>query len=150
MKSLMKSHQLNLLVVCLVIIDCVCILLELVIDLIITVYKKDNKLETNSSLMDNSTSIIFKRYKLFNTFEINVVSLLISLESLLKYFGLGILCIFVIEIFLKLIFIPKDILKSIWGLIDAIVVFVSFILDILLLKNKHLLHTVTGLITLFR
>ena len=55
-----------------------------------------------------------------------------------------------LEIFLSITFIPREVIKSKWGMFDAFVVIVSFILDIILLKDSQIIHNVAGLITLFR
>lgn len=154
MKSVMKSHNMHLLVVFLVIVDSICVSFELILDLVITVH---NQYESNNS--KSELKLITSNKTLYNAdkndpeahkSEFNFLWLLISVQSVLKYFGLSILSFFVIEIILKIIFIPRDVIKSKWGVFDTAVVFVSFILDIILLVNKQLLHTVSGLITLFR
>jgi hypothetical protein len=92
------------------------------------------------------TTVPNSNNKAYNTFILFIV----HFEEILKYVGLTILSFFVIEIVLKILFIPRDIIKSKWGVFDAFVVFVSFVLDLILLRNKQLLHTVSGLITLLR
>lgn len=196
MKALMRSSQLHLIVVILVILDCICVSIELIIDLVVTM-NNHNEMEknrtqhlstlvntnpllhaasntnltlllidnistnmtsethnhsnssTNSTSNNNSTSSNDKTI-IIKHITVDFYQILIRIENILKFVGLGILSFFVIEIFFKLCFVPRDVIKSKWGVFDAIVVFVSFILDIYLLKNKHLLHTVSGLLTLFR
>lgn len=149
-KQILKSNKLHIIVILLVILDCICISSELILDLIISINSESREKTKDDNCQNNTTKTNLNLFKLLYSIDPNVISILISIEYVLKFIGLGILGFFVIEITLKLIYIPHEVIKSIWGILDAIVVFVSFILDILLLKNKQLLHTVTGLLTLFR
>lgn len=62
-------------------------------------------------------------------------------EAIFKYISLSILSLFMIEIILKIFILRKEMIKSKTELFDAIVVIVSFILDIV-----FLLHTDTAAI----
>lgn len=225
MKRCMKSRRLHVIVVILVILDSICVSVELIVDLIVTVYHQHHhnnstsSSSTSSSSQFNSTSssranqtsssssstnpvlpqpVImstsssypssssssFNRlnspywdqqttssgvsgvgyggisptrtmsdeylWSFISDMNLTSLSVLVSIETFFKYFGLIILSLFVIEIMFKIIFIPRDLIRSKWGIFDAIVVFTSFILDVILLKDKKILHTVSGLITLFR
>ncbi|CAF0817160.1 unnamed protein product [Brachionus calyciflorus] len=148
---ILRSNKLHIIVILLVILDCLCISLELILDLIISINNDSRENFARYEQAFNSTIRKKSNYfDLVHSLDAKSISILISVEHVLKFLSLSILCFFVIEIILKLIFTPREVFKSIWGILDAIVVFVSFFLDILLLRNKQLLHTVTGLLTLFR
>lgn len=204
MKRCMKSRRLHVIVVILVILDSICVSVELIVDLIVTVYNQHRgETSVNSTLAailpafsnrSNHTSLVqiseyssslqsysnnhighyhdhYQQQKTSQTshrtpsstqfthqylwsiisdMNFNYLTILISIETFFKYFGLMILSLFVVEITCKIIFIPRELVRSKWGIFDAIVVFTSFIIDIILLKDRKILHTVSGLITLFR
>jgi hypothetical protein len=202
MQKVMRSPKLHLIVVILVVLDSICVSIELIIDIIITMNEKkelnnnnnNNNNATNSNvirILNNYTTGSFfnisgynfnSNTSLVNFYDSNggvgvsinngaitqsdsisnyrhrhksdadstFILFIIHFEEILKYVGLTILSFFVCEIILKILFIPRDIIKSKWGVFDAFVVFVSFVLDLILLRNKQLLHTVSGLITLLR
>lgn len=175
MKRCMKSRRLHVIVVILVILDSICVSVELIIDLIVTVYNQ-HRFEAASNATTNHTPTVMALHapvtprpsqhlthssssshktdeylwSFISGMNISYLSVLISIETFFKYFGLAILSLFVLEITCKIIFIPRELVRSKWGIFDAIVVFTSFILDVILLKDKKILHTVSGLITLFR
>lgn len=159
MKRCMKSHRLHVIIVILVILDSLCVSVELIIDLIITVYNQNSMDASLNNLTNNAISPIDKKnstthvstserfvWSFIKNMNLNYLSILISIETFFKYFGLMILSIFVIEITCKIIFIPRELVRSKWGIFDAIVVFTSFVLDVILLKDKKILHTVSGVI----
>ena len=202
MQKVMRSPKLHLIVVILVVLDSICVSIELIIDIIITMNEKkelnnnNNTLTSNLIRLFNNSTGSFFNISGFNSSYNNILSnislinfydtggggglsinngaitqsesntnyrhrhksdadstfilFIIHFEEILKYVGLTILSFFVCEIILKILFIPRDIIKSKWGVFDAFVVFVSFVLDLILLRNKQLLHTVSGLITLLR
>ena len=59
-----------------------------------------------------------------------------------KYTSISILCMFVVEILVKLIFTPRVFIK-VWEILDALVVVISFGLNIYLIKQE------LGMIVLF-
>ena len=69
--------------------------------------------------------------------------------DIFKYLGLSILSIFMIELLFKIIFLNKDIIKSKLEIFDAIVVVVSFVLELVFLGKKEL-ETIGAIISLFR
>ena len=70
------------------------------------------------------------------------------LLTVLKYVGVSILGIFIVEIILKLIFTTKAFLKSKLEIFDAIIVIISFILDIVFFD--HHAASAFELLTLLR
>lgn len=63
-------------------------------------------------------------------------------EEVLKYIGLSILSFFVVEIIFKILFTLKELLKSTLEIIDAIVVLISFVVDIVFLNHKNTLSAI--------
>jgi hypothetical protein len=72
------------------------------------------------------------------------------LEEVFKYLGFIIISVFMVEIVCKMIFIPRDMLKSKLEIFDAFVVLTSFIIDIISLTQKNVLIAIAGLLTLLR
>lgn len=187
MRRFMKSRRLHVVVVILVILDSICVSVELIVDLIVTVYNQHKQHHDAAAAASYSAAVAASRpnqtsnpvvnraatvvpsplplsplpqptylpsdeylWSFISDMNFSSMAILISIETFFKYFGLIILSLFVIEIICKIIFIPRELARSKWGIFDAIVVFTSFILDVILLKDKKILHTVSGLITLFR
>ncbi|CAF0817199.1 unnamed protein product [Brachionus calyciflorus] len=71
-------------------------------------------------------------------------------EDFFKYSGFIILCIFMIEIMFKLIFIFDEFRHSKLEIVDALIVLISFIAEIIFMKSKSVLSAVFGLISIFR
>jgi hypothetical protein len=72
------------------------------------------------------------------------------LEEVFKYLGFFIISLFMVEIICKLIFIPRDMLKSKLEIFDAFVVVTSFIIDAISLTQKNVFIAIAGLLTLLR
>ncbi|CAF0752358.1 unnamed protein product [Brachionus calyciflorus] len=67
-----------------------------------------------------------------------------------KYLGFSILCIFIVEIVFKLIFIFDEFRHSKLEIIDAVIIIISFFAEIIYMKGKRVLYAVFGLIAIFR
>jgi hypothetical protein len=124
---------------------------------------------TNLTLMQKGKHIMHSSYfHMFIVLLIILDSIFIAVELLLtaencegkdetlnfvtdifKYLGLSILSIFMIELLFKIIFLNKDIIKSKLEIFDAIVVVVSFVLELVFLGKKDL-ETIGAIISLFR
>ena len=117
-------------VIILVLLDTMCVICELVIP--------ENKNHDQS--LSNSTKAI----NIENQDHIN--DNLIS--YILKYVGLTILGIFLVEIVIKLAFNTRAFLKSKLELFDSTIVIASFVLDIVFFD--HSAHSAFELITLLR
>jgi hypothetical protein len=63
-------------------------------------------------------------------------------EDTFKYLGFSILCIFFVEISLKILFLFKEFIKSKLEIFDAIVVMVSFAIEIVFMKNHGALAAI--------
>lgn len=103
-RFILNSNYLNIAVIILVLVDSLCVTIELVIDL--------DSSEKSESL------------KLASEF--------------FKYLGFSIISLFVIEITLKVAFLWRDFFKSKIEIIDGIIVYSSFILDVVFMNNDEL------------
>lgn len=70
-------------------------------------------------------------------------------SEVFKFLGLAILSLFMIELVFKCLFLNKELLKSKLEIFDAVVVLISFILELVFLNNKEL-ETVGQIMALFR
>jgi voltage-gated hydrogen channel 1 len=125
-KSFLESHRFHTIIVILVIVDCLCVAIELIIEHVEKYVLGNNDKHSHSHLY----------------FHI--------IENILKYTSLTILALFVIEIIVKLIFVPRIFVKLKWEILDALVVIISFGVNLYLLFNKHLVTSVGILLTLLR
>lgn len=101
MKKILTSHHVHMAVIALVLLDSICVTIELVGS--------------------------------FNDIQSESVELL---ELVVKYIGLSILSIFMFELILKIIFINKDILKSKFEIFDAVIVVISFTVELVFIQHK--------------
>ena len=128
-KSFLESHKFHTIIVILVIVDCLCVAIELIIE-----HLEKYVLGNNDADDKHSHSHLY--------FHI--------IENILKYTSLTILALFVIEIIVKLIFVPRIFIKLKWEILDALVVIISFGVNLYLLFNKHLVTSVGIFLTLLR
>ena len=56
-------------------------------------------------------------------------------EDIFKYLGFSILCIFVVEISLKILFLFKEFIKSKLEIFDAVIVIVSFVIEVVFMNS---------------
>jgi len=117
MKKILTSHYLHIVIIALVLIDSLCVTVELVISL-------EENGEENEALHHT--------------------------ENVFKYLGLSILTFFMFELVLKIIFINWDILKSKLEVFDAVIVLVSFTMEIVFLHKKSSIEAIGGILALFR
>lgn len=75
---------------------------------------------------------------------------ILFLEQAIIYLSISILSIFLIEILCKIVLVPKLYLQSKLEIFDALIVFVSFGLELFFLINKHDFHGIASLMTIFR
>ncbi|RNA12464.1 voltage-gated hydrogen channel 1 [Brachionus plicatilis] len=115
-RKVLLSNYLHVAIVVLVILDSLCVTIELIIE-------AENK---------------------NNSHALHVA------EEVFKYLGFGILCIFMVEIALKIIFVFNEFRHSKLEILDAIVVVISFIAEIVVLKHDDAISAIVGLIAIFR
>ena len=128
-RSFLKSEKFHTIVVVLVVFDCLCVTLELTLEHIEKYVLGDQK-------RDHVNNDLHFYFHLF--------------ENILKYTTITILALFVLEVVTKLVFIPKVFIESKWEILDALVVVISFAINIYLLKNKQLVMSIGALLTLLR
>lgn len=127
----LKSEKFHSIIVWFVVIDCLCVTLELTFEHVEKYVLKNDKHHKQND-----------HHNLHFYFHLA--------ECILQYASLTILAIFVVEIVVKLVFIPKVFIKSKWEILDAMVVVISFGINIYLLNNKHIIMSIGGLLTLLR
>lgn len=160
MKKGLKSHWFHTSVVILVIIDCAVLTAELIIDHISDTLKESQNKSKTSAISNihhhsdsNNTTDVAKYLDIHHDDHASGFGswapFFHTLEEIFKYTSLVILTIFVIEIILKLIFIPKTFKKPL-EIFDAFIVVISFGLNLYLFNKKHHIHSITGIITMLR
>lgn len=107
-RKVLLSNYLHVAIVILVIMDSLCVTIELIIE-------AENK---------------------NNSHGLHVA------ENIFKYLGFIILCIFMLEIILKLIFTLSEFIHSKLEILDAIVVVISFTAELLLFKHNETLSAI--------
>ena len=152
-RRILRSHHFHIAVIVLVVIDCFCIGIELIIDSM----EKHLEQSDNSHLKhfnnhhSNNSDLSFTK-KSQNTMQNNYIFhfILKLAENIIKYISLAIVAFFVIELIFKIIFMPKIFIKNKFEIFDAIVVVISFIISVLLIYYKSLIYTMGALVTLLR
>ena len=150
-KRILESHQFHTAVIVLVIIDCLCVAIELILDFM----EKESK-----SPMSAHLDVIKSNHSLLNSSEnlhhqpvhhhSNTHMIIEILEKVLKYTSLSILGFFVIEITFKIAFIPKVFVKNKFEIFDAVVVIISFATNLFLFFYKHIVYSIGALLTILR
>lgn len=145
-RKFLKSHVFHSIVISLVVADCLFVSSEIVIDYLSKALFENQGPSTHltaNKTMHHIPPHEHKEGKLHLTLEI--------IEHILEYLTLIVSGLFVVEILIKLIFIPKVFLKPI-EIFDAIVVFVTFSINLtLFIRTKHGHHlSIAILICLLR
>jgi hypothetical protein len=159
-KELLHSHQFHKAIVMLVIIDCLCVAVELIIehiDVYVLGYDGDKKILENTisnsnrtiifDTILNSTSIDFIKQ---NDSNYNLHLFMSVLAKILKIISIIILTVFLIEIVFKLVFLTSIFIRSKLEIFDAFIIILSLAVNFYLLFNKKLVMSIGGLLTLFR
>ena len=163
-KKLFHSHKFHKAIVILVIIDCLCVAVELIIehiDVYVLGYDGDMKksddlpatYSANKSVSNgvtdynNATSTSYSKPTDPNY---NLHLFLAVLAKILKITSIIILSVFVVEILFKLVFLFKMFIRSKFEIFDAFIIVVSLGVNIFLLMNKKMVMSIGGLLTLFR
>ncbi len=115
MKKILTSHYMHFVIIALVLLDSLCVTVELI-----------------------------------GMFEDIQSASLEHLEYVIKYLGLSILSIFMVELILKVIFINKELLKSKFEIFDAVIVLISFIAELVFINHKDSIEALGGILALFR
>ena len=107
MRIIIRSHKFDLFCISLVVIDCICVIFQMVLDVL------GRKLRHHTHTTDNSGTV-------FYTIELGV-----------ECFSLFILSIFLVLIVFRFILLSKEYYRSRLEMFDAIIVVSSFILEII-------------------
>jgi hypothetical protein len=165
-QKFLLSHEFQISVVVLVVIDCLCVAGELIIESIQNAIEKHHAIHGrkshSSSLTSNKTESILNHTSGFVGHEETVISpgghhihhdnmhpVLFVLEEIFKYASFVILCVFIVEIILRLIFVPR-VFAHILELLDTCVILISFSLNLFLVITERDFYIFTGIITILR
>ncbi len=151
-QTFLKSEKFHKLVVILVVIDCLCVASELLL------YELGRYVLANNSAHSScprskapSTSNLTSEqpYSHPNKAAERADLFFIIVEDIFKYTSTGILSLFMAEIIVKLVFMPR-MFRSKWEILDAIFVVTSLTLNLVLFTLGDTMEAVTGLIVLLR
>ncbi|XP_067932631.1 voltage-gated hydrogen channel 1-like [Watersipora subatra] len=144
------SRKFQIVVICLVLLDCILVISELLIDL--------KAFENEASVGRNLTHTVSKETVVSND-EPSLKKEIIEAEEaeepslvaaeVLHYCSIAILSIFLLELFAKLFAMGKEFFHHKLEIIDAVIVVVSFALDIAFIDSEGL-SSVFGLLVLLR
>lgn len=171
-REFLNSHKFHTIIVVLVIIDCLAVASELTIGEIektlIPQHERlcDNNIKNlvNDGIKGNESHSVseshIKHYSKRNAEntsqhgETHVGKehenhMLHHMETIMKFTSLTILGLFTIEVFVKLVLIPKVVCTSPWEIVDSFVVVISFSLNVFLLFKEEAYHG-SKLLTILR
>ena len=170
MGTLLESHTFHIVIIVLIVIDCMCVLGEIFIDYIDIVVNtvpktmqhsseisqnhnhnhNEIELKTNNHSSLSSSSSHQHQHGEHRFLHPSIHEAFELMEEFFKYLSLIILTLFMIELVLKLTFIPRIFLKHKLEIMDAFVVVISFVVAISLVRVKHVIHSFSGLLTILR
>ncbi|XP_054166481.1 voltage-gated hydrogen channel 1-like [Oppia nitens] len=130
LKHLLHSYRFHLLIVALVIVDCIIVVIELMIDL--QIYQTEVSKHTNHTDINDG-----HHNKAHN------------IAQILHYISIAILCIFVVEICLKMYAFRSEYIRHYAEIIDAFIVLTSLILDLIFINHEDILRYI-GLVIILR
>lgn len=142
---LIHSRKAQILVVVLVLLDCVCVLGELLIDL--KVFEDEAKVNLNNTHPKNDAHKETSHESAAAVEEEEKASIIAA--EVLHYFSIAILSIFLVELGIKLFAMGKSFFKHKMEVVDAVIIIVSFALDIAFI-GKEGLSSGLGLLVVFR
>lgn len=174
LRKFISSHKFHMIIIILVVIDALAVGSELLLHEIenhlipqqlpkcINHLSQQNHVNKNvttdlsshdsvdTDIFQNKTHLSLNDYK-HEHHENHKLHLLFEIiSSILEHITITILGIFTIEVFLKLILVPKIVFNSLWEIIDSIIVVSSFCLNLYLYFNKNEFHNATALLALLR
>ena len=150
LRAFINSHRFHAVIVILVVVDCLCVALELF------VFELERHMANDPSISDCINKITrvhnvsLHHIEPHHTDQHGNHLFFKIVEGVLKYTSLGILSLFVVEVFVKLIVEPKIFVKSKWEILDAVVVALTFMLNVFLLIKQDAFESVAGLFALLR
>ena len=161
LRSILNSPKFHFFIIALVVVDCLFVAGELIIDYIEIHISKTNThnfdefyFKANTRDMDLmyenvTTNQTLSPSNFVSKSNLSTMKTLKVLEKICKYSSFTILTIFVVDILAKVLIEPRKFLK-ILELFDAIVVFSGFFLNLYLIKSNVVIHSLSGLITVLR
>ena len=161
MRQILHSHRFHIVILILVLIDCCLVAGELIIDYIEIHMAKDH----NASKGDDKSFLLTKQSDLDQAYKnatdhhhdnhgdshhnSGFAKFLKVLELICKYGSFSILTFFVLEIIVKFIITPKNFCVC-FEVFDAVVVIVSWSVNLFLLIAGVAIHALSGLLVIFR
>lgn len=144
--EVIHSNKFQILVICLVVLDCLFVIAELLIDL--KAFEQEAGAGHNATLSssdDAHSSSIEAIKKVEEEEEPSFIA-----AEVLHYFSIAILSIFLLEIGVKLFVMGKSFFHHTMEVIDAVIVVVSFAFDIASVIDTEELFSAFGLLVLLR
>lgn len=150
----LKSYQ--YIVIVLVILNCMCIIADMALEYIEFSILADDYIKLKEYCIENqnlkSVAIYHQLLEINKIIVVNQsYTLYLRLASkYIKHFGFVISVVFMIELAVKIVFIAKELLRTVWEIIDFLAILVNFSIDIAGFFIKFEALSVIGLITLLR
>jgi len=151
-QAFLKSENFHKLVVILVVIDCLCVASELLLYELGRYVLANNSAHSSCTRPNAPSTTNLTREQPFshpNKAPEGADLFFIIFEDIFKYTSTGILSLFMAEIIVKLVIVPR-IFRSKWEILDTIVVVTSLTLNVVLFALGDQMEAVTGLIVLLR
>ena len=160
MRRLLTCHRFHMMIVFLVIIDCICVASELLIlELERLIIPDEHACEqkpliaSNHSILNNTNHSTLNHtshtVKHHDDHHSGVHLAFYVTESIFKYLSTSILGLFTIEVILKIILVPR-VFKRKLEVLDAIIVTLTFALNLALIILHNELDALSGLFALLR
>lgn len=133
MRTIIRSHRFHLFYICLVILDCICVVLQMIIDIVHKRKKKDSShsLVPSTAALTPSDNQHLDQSNVIHTNSLDIMEQSISILSMI------ILSIFLLSILFHAILLGKVYFKSKLEMFDAIIVISSFFLEIMSIVYEH-------------
>lgn len=145
-RNMLKSNCMNAIIIVLVVFECLSVAGEISIDYIdLRLTENYHKYKLNQTILQ----LDLLKYNL-DLSEYDYHSYLLLVQHIFKFICIIIQFIFVIEILVKFIFIPKIFFCKLIELLDAIIVFSTVSLNLYLFYQRHYIHSITGILLILR
>jgi hypothetical protein len=149
-RQLLNSHKFHTLIIVLVCIDCLIVTAELIIEAIDKSLQDQARMNNYKSFLQLLKDMQVHKTLIESSQQHQKMHLiLVKLETILKLMSFSILALFIVEILVKLILVPRNFLRFL-EIFDAFVITMSFGVNLSLLIAKNDLYIFTGLFTILR
>ena len=151
-RLILRSHRFHMIILCLIVIECLLVASEVVLSEIESLFFGSSKHQTDSVArhINNATT---HEPPLYDENDESTPSgshqVFYVAEHICKFGSTAILAFFIVEIVFKVLFDPKSFTKFL-ELLDAVIIMLSFGLNIFIITRNDDIHSITGLITLLR